>query len=306
MKITPELLKKYAKEHCTATELLVVENWLLTQEGETKTGDTSAFQEEKLWNNIKEVMHPSKTQKPKAFLSRSTMFWSVAASFLLFISLGAYNFLVKDSFTSYTTLAKQKETITLPDGTIVHLNVASTLNVPNNYGDSSRTVELLGEGYFEVARDIFSPFIIETAISKTRVLGTQFNLSAYPDEATILTLNEGRVLFSDNTMLDNNMVLLPNEQAIIYQHNLEKRTVNASHFNGWVVNKLYFNNEPFSTISRKIERLFDVKIQIKNKALKKETYKGIYDHPSLERLLDDLSFVLKFKYKIKGKIVTIY
>ena len=87
---------------------------------------------------------------------------------------------------------------------------------------------------------------------------------------------------------------------------MKKRKVIPKHYNSWIHNKLYFNNEPFIAIANKIERIYNVTIKIQKEKLKEEIYRGMYNNPSLETLLDDLSFVLKFNYKIEGKKVTIF
>src|SRR5690606_25962513 len=84
--------------------------------------------------------------------------------------------------------------VTLPDGTKVWLNAASSLKYPVAFNDTERKVELTGEAYFEVAKDKNKPFKVLADKQEIKVLGTHFNVNAYTDEASIkTTLVEGRV-----------------------------------------------------------------------------------------------------------------
>lgn len=300
MKITSEILDKYAKNNCTTTEKEAVELWLESPlENETESPlATSKFLEHKLWHNIQQKTTAKRKRK---------MWWAVAASIVLLISLDGYHqFLNPNKIITYHTLAGEKETIILSDGTKIYLNANSSFSAPRKFTRGTRMVTLKGEAYFEVTKDSLQPFIIHTSDSKTTVLGTKFNLTAYQNEPTILTLNEGKVAFNNLNHIQDALVLLPNEQGRIDSKQLSKIHVNPKRYNGWIDNHFYFNNDSVLSIIHKIERAYGVSIQTTNKKLLTQRYRGSYKNPSLNTLLNDLSFVLRFKYQIKNRLVTIY
>jgi len=311
MKVTPELLKKYASHQCSEQEKEIVEQWLneTNQTEEEEEIPTSDFLEEKMWGTIKEVIVAEPKRKPNIF--QKTTPWAIAASITLLIGLGIF----KNFFSSTDnpekilvcqTLVREMKNITLSDGTVVHLNANSTLKIPEKFADNNRTVSLEGEAYFEVAKDSLRPFTIQTKKSETTVLGTKFNLSAYNKEATTLTLDEGKVAFKDKKDKVKSLIVLPNEQVVLGDESLVKTTVNTKYYKGWMNNTLYFNNDSFLEITNKIERIYGVTIHIKKHQLKNQIYKGEFENPEIGSLLDDLSFVLKFRYEIKENDIIIY
>jgi transmembrane sensor len=311
MKVTPELLKKYASQQCSEQEKEIVEQWLnaTNQTEDEEKIPASDFLEEKMWGIIKETVVTEPERNPNIF--QKTIPWAIAASIALLIGLGIF----KKSFSSADnpekilvcqTLVREMKNITLSDGTVVHLNANSTLKIPEKFAANNRKVSLEGEAYFEVAKDSLRPFTIQTKKSETTVLGTKFNLSAYTKEPTTLTLDEGKVSFKDKKNKTKFLIVLPNEQVVLDDESLVKTTVNTKYFKGWMNNTLYFNNESFLEIANKIERIYGVTIYIKKHQLKNQIYKGEFENPEIGTLLDDLSFVLKFRYEIKGNDIIIY
>jgi ferric-dicitrate binding protein FerR (iron transport regulator) len=304
MKINSEILKKYANQQCSNDEQKIVEQWIKsTNHADDKEElPTTLSKEKELWNNIKNATD-IETKKEKHTLKRVST-WAIAATITLLIAVGGFQSFFNT--TTYKTIAGQTELITLKDGSIVHLNANSILTISKDFSKNNRAVHFIGEGYFEVAKDSLHPFVITTEKTQTTVLGTKFNLYAYPQETNVLTLDEGKVSFSDVKNLKNSLILLPNEQAILSDHLFKNTNINTKYYKGWLTNKLYFNNESLLTIARKIERTYGVKINITNPKLKAQTYKGVYNAIPLETLLEDLSFVLKFNYTHNEKEITIY
>lgn len=307
MKVNPELLKKYASQQCTEQEKDIVEQWL---NNTNQTEDevqilTSDDLEEKIWNTIKKEIVAESKKKKNIFQKTTT--WTIAASIALLIGLTIFKQTPSpEKIIVCRTLAGEKKSITLNDGTIVHLNANSSLKIPEKFTTHSRIISLEGEGYFEVAKDSLRPFTIQTQKSETTVLGTKFNLSAYPNEDNILTLDDGKVSFKDKKGVSKAIIVLPNQQVVLNNEGLTKNTVNTKQFKGWMNNELYFDNESLLSISHKIERMYGVEIQIKNPQLKNQIYKGAFNNVNIDNLIDDLSFVFKFKYDIKGNQITIY
>ena len=141
-------------------------------------------------------------------------FAAAAAVVLLCLSVwAAYLYMQPVSIQTVTTLAETR-TILLPDGTSVTLNHYSSLSYPKQFKSDNREVELSGEAYFEVSKSKKHPFIVQTETIDVQVLGTHFNVDAYPDNPDVkTTLLTGSVAVS-NKNNSVHMVLKPNEVAI--------------------------------------------------------------------------------------------
>ncbi len=152
--------------------------------------------------------------------------------------------------------------ITLTDGTKVWLNAASSLQYPAHFDGDTREVTLRGEAYFEVAHNARQPFIVSSGMQRTVVKGTKFNISAYPDDHQIATtLLEGSVAIqlSQGTK-DDELLLKPDQQAVVKDGKMSKRSVDASEAMAWSQGKFMFTDAPLPVIMRQIARWYDVDV----------------------------------------------
>src|SRR5690606_467261 len=160
--------------------------------------------------------------------------------------------------------------VRLPDCTAVWLNAGSRLTYPTSFASSdNRRVELLGEGYFEVAKDSKRPFIVVAEQQEVEVLGTHFNVNAYADEGNIkTTLLEGSVKVGSSTQ--GTKMLKPGQQAINSKGNLEVKSVNTDYAVAWKDGYFRFNDKSLDMGLREIARWYDVEIVYENESLKRE------------------------------------
>ncbi|MFC7524250.1 FecR family protein [Parapedobacter sp. GCM10030251] len=150
--------------------------------------------------------------------------------------------------------------VTLPDGTHVWLNASSVLKYPSQFGTDERIVKIEGEGYFAVAKDKKRPFKVLAAGQEVVVLGTAFNISAYPDEnETATTLVEGSVKI---VSLANEKVskLRPGQQARLTQTGLHVHEVDIEEFTAWKEGYFVFNDADIYSILKKLARWYDIEI----------------------------------------------
>lgn len=158
--------------------------------------------------------------------------------------------------------------VVLPDGSKVWLNAASTLKYPSRFGPGERTVELDGEGYFEVAKDNDRPFLVKSKGQVVRVLGTVFNVNAYHDEEFIITtLVEGAVsVFATDDSRpagdyrhESSILLEPNQQARFNEEGIKVlRDVATGDFTAWRDGTFVFYGQSMPVVMRQIERWYDV------------------------------------------------
>lgn len=152
--------------------------------------------------------------------------------------------------------------ISLPDGSQVWLNAASRLTFPTVFTGESRRVELVGEAYFEVARNKKLPFRVITPKEEVEVLGTHFNVNSYnEEESSTVALLEGKVKVSLPSL--EFKVLNPGEQTIVKGESLEVHPVDLSEAIAWKNGEFMFHNESMKSVMQKIARWYDVEVILK-------------------------------------------
>lgn len=162
-------------------------------------------------------------------------------------------------FNTLSTSRGEYIKVRLPDGSLVYLNSASSLSYASSLIErGNRVVKLLGEGYFEVSKDKEHPFVLQTGNQEIEVLGTHFNVMAYPDEpAIVTTLLEGSVKINSKT---KQKILKPGEQAVNDGASIQISNVNADNVIDWKNNEFVFSGGDFRKTMRKIARWYDVEI----------------------------------------------
>lgn len=221
---------------------------------------------------------------------------------------------VQDQEVVYNTLKVpygKNFKLTLSDGTVVSLNSGTTLKYPEQFGiNGKRNVYLTGEAFFEVAKDKQHPFIVNANQVDIEVLGTKFNVSAYPENPSVNgTLVEGSIQMYEVENKLNTVLLQPNQMAT-WNKNSKKiitKQVDPSFYSAWTKGELAFKDTPFSTIAKIIQRTYDVEIINENTVLAKQNFTGTIkiSESSVENILELLKRDTPFTYSIKGNTITI-
>lgn len=221
---------------------------------------------------------------------------------------------VADQKVIYNTLSVpygKRFKLKLSDGTIVSLNSGTNLRYPEQFGlNGNRDVYLTGEAFFEVAKDKMHPFIVHANHADIEVLGTTFNVSAYPENPTVnSTLIEGSIRMSEAANSTNVILLEPNQMAT-WQNNSKKlavKEVDPAFYVAWTKGELAFKDTPFSIIAKIIQRTYDVEIINENSDLAKQNFTGTIkiSESSVENILDLLKRDTPFNYSIDQKTITI-
>jgi len=204
------------------------------------------------------------------------------------------------------TLPGQKSILTLFDGTKITLNANSKLKYPTHFGEFSREIYLEGEAYFEVIRNTKKPFIVHTSKISTTVLGTKFNVTAFPEDKKIrVSLVEGKVLVTDNSEKKEsaNISLTPKQQ---YIYDVYKKRGIVKEFKileeiGWKDNTFIFDNEPLENVLIKLERAFGVKLEIVNKNVKDYKLKANFKNESFWAIIETIKYATELEYIIVSK-----
>ncbi len=199
-----------------------------------------------------------------------------------------------------------ENTLILSDGTKVRLNASSKLTYPIRFTGDRRVVTLEGEAYFDVSKDEKHPFVVQTRFGEIVALGTSFNVSAYNDaETCYTTLIEGKVQLS--TLDKQTLILLPGEQAIISNGEIQKKLVQIKESIGWVTGVYSFDNQSLGDIMTTFEKWYDIDVHYEVPALQQITYSGnIKRYNTINVFLEALELTGDLGYKIEGKNIWIY
>jgi ferric-dicitrate binding protein FerR (iron transport regulator) len=197
--------------------------------------------------------------------------------------------------------------VTLPDGSNVWLNHRSSLRYPAVFHGNSRTVELSGEGYFEVAHNPELPFVVKTGSIDVVAHGTTFNVLAYPEENKIETyLIEGSVEIlkvSPEGDVVLQLELEPSDAAIYNRSDNEismHKISNESNFS-WKDGKLIFIEEDLRTIVNKLSRWYNVDIQVHDHELLDLTFTGTLINETLPQVMELMALVTPIEYAISTR-----
>lgn len=192
--------------------------------------------------------------------------------------------------------------VTLSDGSMVMLNAGSKISFPTDFRGSERKVYVEGEAFFKVAKNPLKPFIVNVAGNEIKVLGTQFNVSSYPeDEGIQTTLLEGSIRFTNGN--GDQVVLKPDQQVISHHGKLDLQNVSAEDFNAWTKGEFLFNDVPLSTVMQKLARWYNVEVDVKS-IPQKNLYLKISRKADIDEVLDAIATATDYRLKIKeNKIV---
>lgn len=168
------------------------------------------------------------------------------------------------NYFTLTTPRGGQYQVTLPDGTKVWLNAASSLKYPTAFTGSERKVELTGEAYFEVTENKSQPFMVESQGHVIQVLGTAFNINAYQNEShMITTLVRGSISLT-HAQTGEKAVLKPNQQALLSGQSITVHSVDAHDHIAWKEGLIVLNEADLPAIARQIERWYDVSFDTTN------------------------------------------
>ncbi|PPL01454.1 FecR family protein [Parapedobacter indicus] len=174
--------------------------------------------------------------------------------------------------------------VTLSDGTNVWLNASSTLKYPSRFAESERIVKLEGEAYFDVSKGV--PFKVVSSGQTVEVLGTQFNVSAYPDEQQVqTTLVEGIVQVAAESQCLS-MRLLPGEQSTLIDAHLKKNRADIASVIAWKEGLFSFNETELRVVMNQLSRWYDVTVEYQGTIPVTYYYGAISRQESLANVLD--------------------
>lgn len=317
-------LREYPEEQKILSEQIGV--WINFDTERELSDELIDEQWKKFHRNIIEKSAKTKVLKPKfrilPVLSR------YAAIFVLgLIVASASSYLYRNFFdTNYTVQTVKvpfgaKSVIMLTDGTEVILNAGSKLEYTSLFGRKAREVSLEGEAYFKVTKNPKKPFIVKTTGLVVKAYGTEFNVKSYADDKSIqATLIKGRIGVRKSIPgLDTKFrefMLKPNEQVILHKADslstskngklFITKNINTDLYTSWINDKVQVKSVSLKELVVKLERKYNVKINIEDKELEEKKFTGILENETIEQVLQVLKLSAQINYKIEEREIWLY
>ena len=257
---------------------------------------------------------------PPKRASNKTLVWKVAAAVLIgTVSVLGYFYVntPAESPSVEIEIAQikkenpkgQKSRVYLPDGTVVWLNSESELQYPEKFNDTVRLVKLQGEAFFDVAENKDIPFVVEAGQTSTRVLGTIFNINAFPENNGVtISLIEGTVSFKyDRDRAEESRIIIQGEGVFAPDNGQAPKVFqfDPGKYIKWNEGVLKFEKADLKTVVFVLERWYGVNIHVKNYNNQAWSFSGTFDNENLSNVLMNLSRMRDFTYEINGKDVSI-
>ena len=209
--------------------------------------------------------------------------------------------LKKETWVEIKAPAWTRAQFSLPDGTTGWLNSNSSVKYSENF-NADRQVALTGEAFFDVFKDKKRPFIVNTNEVIVKVSGTRFNIASYENEKNVeVVLEEGKLIFNDKEM-NKSYIMSPNDLAI-YDKALKDystEVVQPQKYLSWTEGKLVFRNDPLDVIARRLERWYNIDVEVNISLTEDLRLRATFIDEDLEEVLNLLKRSLPIDYRIEN------
>lgn len=268
----------------------------------------------RLLDRVHHMIRNKENQKRKLFIHRVTHFYSKVAAILVLPLIIAGGLILSHpgklfNITSERSVSSvihapmgARVSFSLPDGTAGWLNSGSSLTYSSPF-NNNRKVTLDGEAWFDVTHNEKNPFEIFAGNSKVKVLGTSFNVSAYPGSQYIeVVLQQGKVEFYPGNS-SQKVIMVPSQKLVLNNGKIDLSITDPSKFRAWTEGKLVFRGDEMVEVARRIERWYNVKVILADQKLEKFSFRATFEDDSLEEVLRLLSMTSPIGYKISPRIL---
>lgn len=321
-----EIISKYLSGEMTESELEVFEAELAVNPSYAEAVKASgkdlehadiylaneAFDSEKAWANVKQRIGTKKEAIPQYTISKPSpfkTFFRLAASVIILLGIGL---LAQTTYThlypNKTFVCESNETnksITLEDGSVITLNSDSKLIYPRKFKTGERRVELVGEAFFDIAKNPKKPFIIKAQDAEVKVLGTSFNINATTNNKVEVLVKTGKVQFSSINKPSNKLILIPGDFASLQESKLEKTVTRDDNYLSWKTRQIIFRDTKLYEVAKVLGRTYQVQIRFQEAELENLALNSTFDHEPLENILNYMCSPFNLVYEKKGKIILI-
>ncbi len=328
-----KLLAKYLCDEVNDREKLEVETWLDASSENREELEQSRrmlektdafyhaknFQSSAAWSKVRSrITTPEITviQHEKVRKEAFTVFYKYAAILViaLLVASAGYYFgfrnQTREIFSEVISPEKQRvNEYLLPDGSIVTLNSRSKLIFPKHFKGDFREVTLEGEAFFEVQPNPEKPFIIRAGKAQVRVLGTSFNINAYPETGIVeVIVSEGKVQVTNESIeesasSEHRIFLLPGEKMTLFskENRLEKSTNLDPNYLAWKTQDLIFDEVPLCEVIECLEKVYHVDIQVAEPEINKLLLKAHFDKKPIDFVMNVVRLTFNLDLSVENE-----
>lgn len=311
------LIGKYLGGETSASEKKQIETWMnqsvenrvefrriknLWEQAESMTQELKApVNTESAWESLQSrIAKPDVTffggsEKIKKIVpSRNIISYLIRIAAVIVVAVALYtiyyNLIRQPEMIEIMTENRVRET-KLPDESAITLNENSTITYPERFGKGQREVELDGEAFFEIKRDVNKPFVIHVPDAVIEVLGTSFNVRAIETEPEVtVTVQNGKVMLTDREDIAY-VVLEAHEKGILNREtgHIEKYVSTDESELFWKTRTLIFRETQLSMVFETLEKVYNVKINVKNDALKECLLTAKFQDQDIDEILANIA-----------------
>ncbi len=310
------LIQRYLAGKASESEEQMIDDFFAAQERKRPVGASSLS--ESMWasveSRIEDDLSSVEVEAARPSSGSNGRRWVVAFFSVILVASGAYAYLQSSwseeeapKWVSLDVPYGQKSLVTLADGTRIYLNGGSFIRYPEVFRPEKREVKLSGEAFFEVTPDPNRPFVVTSGDVTTQVLGTSFNVQAFPNRQVSVTVATGKVQVelevpeseNDDADVQRRVVLAPNDQATYKpgEQGFTVREVDLEKYLAWKENTLMFEDASLEDVARLLERWYNVTIVFDNELIKTCRINGKYKDQSLERVLQSIEYMYHVTYE---------
>ena len=208
----------------------------------------------------------------------------------------------KETWVEIKAPAWTRAQFSLPDGTTGWLNSNSSIRYNGTF-NTDRHITLKGEAFFDVFKDKKRPFVVDANEVVLSVLGTRFNIASYENEKNVeVVLAEGKLKFNNKEM-NESFLMSPND-LVIYDKthkNFSTKVVEPQKYLSWTEGKLVFRNDPVDVVARRLERWYNIDVEVNGSLAEDIRLRATFIDESLEEVLYFLKRSLPIDYKIENR-----
>ncbi len=268
------------------------------------------------------IIHSKITQNQPTIIKRNrfrkktiTVFYKYAAVIVVAVLLGIFGYYIgfknQKTGTFSEVIFADEQAVTefiLPDGSTVALNSGSQLQFPKQFKGNLREVIIQGEAFFDVKPNPDKPFIIHAGNAQVKVLGTSFNVSAYPNSETVeVVVKTGKVQVTNVNREINSekseLILVPGEKGTLFNTTnvLAKATNSDPNYIAWKTQNLVFNEVPLKEVFKILEKVYHVDIQVSDPNLDNLLLEAQFDHKPVDFVLNVIQLTFDLELSKENK-----
>lgn len=331
-----ELLSKYLNNEASSLEKSEVETWLnlnrenheMLEQVRSMLGKVDSYYQMKnfdsgtAWQNVHSKINPEpermiqhKNVRKEAILT----FYQYAAIIIIALLLGSIGYYIgfrkEKPAESIQIVSAENQAINefvLPDGTKVTLNSNSTLQFPTQFTTDVREVTITGEAFFDVTPNAAKPFVIHAGNAQVKVLGTSFNICAYPEDETVeVVVQTGKVQVSCKKAglpaESHEVFLVPGEKGTFYNTgNLLEKAVNTNpNFLAWKTRIMEFNQVPLSEVVLCLEKVYHIDIVLAEPRLNELLLTAQFDKKPVDFILNVVRLTFNLELSVENEQFTL-